>query len=86
MTMRPTERPGRDGRFPGTGIAMVLPDISTNVLSGLIEAIAAPPYSGKADLPLIGRQPADGDRRAVSDRRDAAASAASPRWRKAIFA
>jgi NitT/TauT family transport system ATP-binding protein len=43
----------REGQFPGTGIAMVLPDISTNELSGLIEAIAAPPYHGKADLPLI---------------------------------
>jgi NitT/TauT family transport system ATP-binding protein len=43
----------RGGNFPGTGIAMVLPDISTNELSGLIEAIAAPPYHGKADLPLI---------------------------------
>jgi NitT/TauT family transport system ATP-binding protein len=43
----------RSGNFPGTGIAIVLPDISTNELSGLIEAIAAPPYHGKADLPLI---------------------------------
>jgi NitT/TauT family transport system ATP-binding protein len=43
----------RGSNFPGTGIAMVLPDISTNELSGLIEAIAAPPYHGKADLPLI---------------------------------
>ena len=51
MTARQTGR--REGNFPGTGIAMVLPDISTNELSGLIEAIAAPPYHGKADLPLI---------------------------------
>jgi NitT/TauT family transport system ATP-binding protein len=53
MTMRPVDKPTRDGYFPGTGIAMVLPEISTNVLSGLIEAIAAPPYNGKADLPLL---------------------------------
>ena len=53
MTARPAGKPTRDGIFPGTGIAMVLPDISTNLLSGLIEAIAAPPYSGKADLPLL---------------------------------
>jgi NitT/TauT family transport system ATP-binding protein len=53
MTARPLGRPARDSAFPGTGIAMVLPDISTNELSGLIEAIAAAPYHGKADLPLI---------------------------------
>ncbi len=53
MTMRPTDKPAREGHFPGTGIALVPPDISTNVLSGLIEAIAAPPYNGKADLPLL---------------------------------
>jgi NitT/TauT family transport system ATP-binding protein len=52
MTTRQVGKP-RGGNFPGTGIAMVLPDISTNELSGLIEAIAAPPYHGKADLPLI---------------------------------
>ena len=40
-------------RFPGTGIATVLPRISTNVLAGLMEAVAAPPYGGRADLPVI---------------------------------
>jgi NitT/TauT family transport system ATP-binding protein len=40
-------------RFPGTGIATVLPRLSTNVLSGLMEAVAAPPYDGRADLPVI---------------------------------
>ena len=40
-------------RFPGTGIATVLPRISINVLAGLLEAVAAPPYSGRADLPVI---------------------------------
>ena len=40
-------------RFPGTGIATVLPRVSTNVLAGLMEAVAAPPYSGRADLPVI---------------------------------
>jgi NitT/TauT family transport system ATP-binding protein len=43
------------GLFPGTGIGMVLPAISTNLLSGLIEAIAAPPFKGKADLPDVAR-------------------------------
>jgi NitT/TauT family transport system ATP-binding protein len=40
-------------RFPGTGISSILPHVSTNLLSGLIEAVAAAPYSGKADLPDI---------------------------------
>ncbi|HUL08523.1 MAG TPA: nitrate/sulfonate/bicarbonate ABC transporter ATP-binding protein [Candidatus Acidoferrum sp.] len=40
-------------RFPGTGIATVLPRISINVLAGLLEAVAEPPYSGRADLPVI---------------------------------
>jgi NitT/TauT family transport system ATP-binding protein len=53
MTMRPISKPTRDGYFPGTGIAFVLPDVSTNIMSGLIEALAAEPYSGRADLPLL---------------------------------
>src|SRR5262245_41526981 len=46
-------RHGRVERFPGTGIATVLPRLSTNVLAGLMEAVAAPPYRGRADLPVI---------------------------------
>jgi NitT/TauT family transport system ATP-binding protein len=53
MTMREPGKPSRDAHPPGTGIAMVLPDVSTNVMSGLIEALAGPPYDGKADLPLL---------------------------------
>ena len=45
--------PARDGVFPGSGIAMVLPRVSTNLLAGLIEAVAAPPYNGHADLPPL---------------------------------
>ncbi|MGH6937599.1 ABC transporter ATP-binding protein [Hypericibacter sp.] len=41
------------GGFPGTGVGMALPHVSTNVLSGLLETLAAPPYQGKADLPQI---------------------------------
>lgn len=37
--------------IPGTGVGMVLSTVSTNVLSGLIEAVAGAPYHGKADLP-----------------------------------
>ena len=39
--------------FPGQGIGSVLPNISSNELSGLLEAVAAEPFNGKADLPKI---------------------------------
>jgi NitT/TauT family transport system ATP-binding protein len=39
--------------FPGSGIDTVLPRVSANLISGLIETIAAEPYNGKADLPVI---------------------------------
>ena len=32
---------------------MVLNHVSSNVLSGLIETLAAPPYNGRADLPVL---------------------------------
>src|ERR1700716_3585696 len=54
MTARPVGRPARDGLFPGTGISMVLPRISPNVLAGLMEAVAGKPYDGRADLPALG--------------------------------
>jgi NitT/TauT family transport system ATP-binding protein len=53
MTTRPSGAPSREGHFPGTGITMVLPRISPNVLAGLIETVAAEPYHGRADLPAI---------------------------------
>ena len=54
MTRRQTSKqPGKDGLFPGTGIGMVLPRVSTNSLAGLIEEVAAEPYSGRADLPHL---------------------------------
>jgi NitT/TauT family transport system ATP-binding protein len=43
----------RGERFPGTGIDTILPRVSSNLLSGLIEAVAGPPYDGVADLPVI---------------------------------
>ncbi len=51
MTRR-AERPGI-GAFPGFGLGMALPMVSTNTLAGLIEEVAAPPYDGKADLPAL---------------------------------
>jgi NitT/TauT family transport system ATP-binding protein len=53
MTARPIDRPAREGVFPGTGISMVLTRVSTNVLSGLMETLAAEPYHGHADLPHL---------------------------------
>jgi len=37
----------------GTGLGMVMTHVSPNLVSGLIEAVAAAPYNGKADLPDI---------------------------------
>jgi NitT/TauT family transport system ATP-binding protein len=53
MTARRAERLQRHERFPGTGIGTILPRVSSNLLSGLAEAVAAAPYNGKADLPDI---------------------------------
>ena len=50
MTQRAAKSSLGEGLFPGTGIGMVLPHVSTNSLAGLIEAIASEP-NAKADLP-----------------------------------
>ncbi len=53
MTERREQRqPSHEG-IPGSGVGMVLNMVSTNVLSGLIEAVAGAPYQGKADLPEL---------------------------------
>ncbi len=52
MTARPAAAP-RTAPPPERGIDAVLPRVSANLVSGLIEAVAGPPYNGKADLPLI---------------------------------
>jgi NitT/TauT family transport system ATP-binding protein len=55
MTARPKGAGpgGRPERFPGLGIGSVLPHVGSNILSGLMEAVAAAPFKGKADLPEI---------------------------------
>ena len=53
MTRKSTAAPAREGIFPGTGISMSLPEVSTNTLAGLLETAAEPPFNGKADLPLL---------------------------------
>ncbi|WP_404710558.1 AAA-associated domain-containing protein [Sphingomonas sp. MMS24-J13] len=51
MTARaPATAPARDGNFPGSGITMVLPRVSTNSLAGLIEEVDAAPFDGRASM------------------------------------
>ncbi len=52
-TSRPAGKPSREGVFPGTGISMVLPRVSPNLMAGLMEAVEAEPYRGRADLPPL---------------------------------
>ena len=55
LTARPLGQraPARAERFPGIGIETILPRVSSNLLSGLLEAVAAAPHNGDADLPEI---------------------------------
>ena len=54
MTARPTGKTAAAaGAFPGTGISMLLPRVSPNLLAGLMETVAAAPFDGHADLPLL---------------------------------
>ncbi len=56
MTQRAEAKaPSLEG-IPGSGIGMVLHHVSSNVLSGLIETLAGPPYNGHADLPVLANQ------------------------------
>jgi len=54
MTARPQgNASARQERFPGLGIGSQLPQVSSNLLAGLMETVAAAPFKGKADLPEI---------------------------------
>lgn len=53
MTTRTPKAPVQEGLFAGMGMAMVLPRVSTNILAGLMEALAGSAYAGKADLPAL---------------------------------
>jgi len=54
MTQRgPDETRRSDGLFLGVGIGMLLPRVSTNTIAGLMEALAAEPFKGRADLPEL---------------------------------
>jgi NitT/TauT family transport system ATP-binding protein len=50
MTVRVPAVPVNDGLFPGTGIAMVLPRVSTNALAGMIEEVDGSPFGGRAAM------------------------------------
>ena len=52
MTARPAGKQAQ-GAFPGTGISMLLPRVSPNLMAGLLETVAAEPYKGHADLPAL---------------------------------
>ena len=52
-SLRAGEHQARNEVFPGLGIGTVLPRVSSNLLSGLMEKVAEPPYNGAADLPRI---------------------------------
>ena len=56
MTAKPTGPAHRDGNFPGMGLGMALPHVSTNTLSGMIESLTASPYNGRAELPTLARE------------------------------
>ena len=56
MTQRTTTKTTAQEGIHGTGIGMVLNHVSSNVLSGLIETLAGPPYNGHADLPVLAGQ------------------------------
>jgi NitT/TauT family transport system ATP-binding protein len=54
MTRRPARAaPSQQTQAAEAGFATPLHEVSTNLLAGLIEALAAPPYDGKADLPAL---------------------------------
>jgi NitT/TauT family transport system ATP-binding protein len=53
MTARPAG--GAVEHLPKLQLGSRLAPVSTNLISGLIETVAAPPYHGKADLPELAR-------------------------------
>ncbi|MGO1070929.1 ABC transporter ATP-binding protein [Lysobacter sp. CA199] len=53
MTGSPRASAPREGGIARQGLAMELPQVSSNLIAGLIEAVAAAPYHGRADLPAL---------------------------------
>src|SRR5262245_55196895 len=52
MTRRPVPSARAVGGVPAS-IAMPLQNVGTNQMAGLMEALAVPPYNGRADLPAL---------------------------------
>ncbi|MGC4027416.1 MAG: nitrate/sulfonate/bicarbonate ABC transporter ATP-binding protein [Steroidobacteraceae bacterium] len=53
MTAHPHSGAQRAEQLAGAGVGTVLPRVSSNLLAGLMETVAAPPFKGTADLPEI---------------------------------
>lgn len=50
MTRPDQTSAAHDAALPGAGLGMVLPRVSTNVMAGLIEAVHAAPFDGRASM------------------------------------
>ncbi|MGO4775237.1 AAA-associated domain-containing protein, partial [Lysobacter sp. 2RAB21] len=53
MTGSPSAVAPREGGGARAVLAAALPQVSSNLIAGLIEAVAAAPYRGRADLPAL---------------------------------
>ena len=53
MTKRPAPVTTGPGNFPGLGLGMALPRVSTNTIAGMIEEVHAAPYNGRAGMPEL---------------------------------
>jgi len=53
MTRRTPAVPSAPAAAPASPTATALPHVSTNLMAGLLETLAAPPYEGRADLPAL---------------------------------
>jgi NitT/TauT family transport system ATP-binding protein len=53
MTRRAVPEPRAAAAPPADPLAMPLQRVGTNLMSGLLETLAGPPYNGRADLPAL---------------------------------
>src|SRR5471032_944619 len=53
MTRRAPVEPKAATAVPVSPLAMALPRVGTNIMSGLLETLANEPYDGRADLPAL---------------------------------
>ncbi len=53
LLTRRAAAPGRAAPADPTGLATPLHPVNTNLMAGLLETLAAPPYHGRADLPAL---------------------------------